>query len=164
MPATEPTDLTLTRSFDAPAAAVYAAWTDPELVRRWWGPSGFTCPIAEMDARVGGVSLVCMQAPADWGGVQLFNTWTYAVVEPGRRLEFVLRFCDAQRNTIAPQSLGIPPGVPLEVPHILTFVDRDDGRSELTVVERGYTSAEAVNTSRAGLVQALDKLAAAVQS
>jgi uncharacterized protein YndB with AHSA1/START domain len=152
-------DLVMTRVFRAPAAAVFAAWTDPRIVQRWWGPDGFSCPVANMDVRVGGQSLVCMRAPHEWGGMELFNTWTYLVVEPGRRLEFVLRFSDRDRNPVVPQSLGIPAGVPAEVPHVLTFVDRDDGSSELTITEVGYMSAEAIETSRAGLVQTLDKLA-----
>ena len=152
-------DLVMTRVFRAPAAAVFAAWTDPRLVQRWWGPDGFTCPLANMDVRVGGQSLVCMRAPQEWGGMELFNTWTYLVVELGRRLEFVLRFSDRDRNPVVPQALGIPAGVPAQVPHVLTFVDRDDGSSELTITEVGYTSAEAIETSRTGLVQTLDKLA-----
>lgn len=158
MPRENPTDLTLTRQFDVPAAAVFAAWTEAEQLRRWWGPNGFTCPLAEMDVRVGGSSLVCMRAPAEWGGIELFNTWTYRVVEPGCRLEFVLRFTDRHRNVISPQSLGIPAGVPAEVPHLLTFADLGEGKSTMTISEVGYTSTEAVETSKAGLVQTLDKL------
>lgn len=157
-------DLVMTRTFRVPAAAVFAAWIDPHLVRRWWGPEGFTCPVADMDVRVGGQSLVCMRAPAEWGGVELFNTWTYAAVEPGTRLEFVLRFCDGDRKPVVPQTLGIPAEVPVEVPHLLTFLDRDDGTSEMTITERGYTSNEAVETSRAGLVHTLDKLARVLQA
>ncbi|HKQ71353.1 MAG TPA: SRPBCC domain-containing protein [Polyangiaceae bacterium] len=164
MPTTPPKNLTVTRVFHVPAALVYAAWTDPKAVERWWGPNGFTCPLADMDVRVGGTSLVCMRAPAEWGGVELFNTWTYGLVEPGRRLEFVLRFADKDRRPIAPETLGIPPGVPPEVPHILTFVDLGDGRSEMTITEVGYTSTEALETSKEGLVQALDKLAGALST
>jgi len=96
--------------------------------------------------------------------MELFNTWTYEVVEPGRRLEFVLRFCDAQRTAIVPQSLGIPVGVPREVSHVLTFVDREDGRSAFTIVERGYTSDRAIEASRVGLLQTLEKLAGVVRT
>lgn len=43
------------RSFRAPRAAVYRAYTEPELVRRWLlGPPGWSMPVCEMDARVGG--------------------------------------------------------------------------------------------------------------
>jgi uncharacterized protein YndB with AHSA1/START domain len=43
------------RSFKAPRALVYRAWTEPELVRRWLlGPPGWSMPLCEMDVRVGG--------------------------------------------------------------------------------------------------------------
>ena len=157
-------DLIVTRIFEAPVEQVWKAWVEPEMVRQWWGPTGFTCPLAEMDVRVGGVSLVCMRAPAEWGGMELFNTWTYSLVEPGQRLEFVLRFADKDRNGISPQSLGIPAGVPTAVPHVLTFVERGDRGSTLTITELGYTSTEAMETSKQGLEQTLDKLAEALRA
>jgi uncharacterized protein YndB with AHSA1/START domain len=43
------------RSFRAPRALVYRAFTEPELVRRWLlGPPGWSMPVCEMDVRVGG--------------------------------------------------------------------------------------------------------------
>ena len=43
------------RSFKAPKALVYRAYTEPQLVRRWMlGPPGWTMPVCEMDVRVGG--------------------------------------------------------------------------------------------------------------
>ena len=48
-------EVKVTRSFRAPRALVYRAYTEPELVRRWLlGPPGWTMPICEMDVRVGG--------------------------------------------------------------------------------------------------------------
>lgn len=48
-------EVKVTRSFRAPRAVVYRAYTEPELVRRWLlGPPGWTMPICEMDVRVGG--------------------------------------------------------------------------------------------------------------
>lgn len=42
--------------FDAPREAVFAAWTEPEQVARWWAPDGFEIPpeSVEIDPRVGG--------------------------------------------------------------------------------------------------------------
>jgi uncharacterized protein YndB with AHSA1/START domain len=54
--------MVLTRVFDAPVEQVWNAWRDSEIVKQWWGPLGFTCPVAEMDFREGGTSLVCMRA------------------------------------------------------------------------------------------------------
>jgi len=39
-------DLVVTRVFDAPVKQVWNAWSDPEHVKRWWGPDGFTYPAA----------------------------------------------------------------------------------------------------------------------
>jgi uncharacterized protein YndB with AHSA1/START domain len=54
---TQPSDreVKVTRSFKAPRALVYRAYTEPELVRRWLlGPPGWSMPVCEMDVRVGG--------------------------------------------------------------------------------------------------------------
>lgn len=49
-------DLTLVvrRIIRAPIERVFAAWTRPEHLQRWWGPSGMRCNLAEIDLRVGG--------------------------------------------------------------------------------------------------------------
>ena len=146
------TDLEVRRAFDAPASALWAAWTQSDAVRAWWGPQGFTCPAARMDVRVGGVSLVAMRTP---DGVDLWNTWTYTRVDAGERLEFLLGFSDADGGSYDPQDLGFPPGIPREVPHVVTVRD-----GLMTIVERGYADAQTAELSRLGLESSLDKLAA----
>jgi uncharacterized protein YndB with AHSA1/START domain len=47
-------ELVLTRVFEAPRRLVFEAWTTPEHLAAWWGPSGFTLPVCEMDFRTGG--------------------------------------------------------------------------------------------------------------
>jgi len=49
-------DLVITRTFHAPARIVFAAWTTPELLTRWWAPksSGMTLTSCAVDVRVGG--------------------------------------------------------------------------------------------------------------
>jgi hypothetical protein len=53
-------EVVITRVFDAPRGLVFKAWTDPEHMARWWGPKGFTNPICELDARVGGAWRIVM--------------------------------------------------------------------------------------------------------
>ncbi len=48
------TTLHLTRTFAAPREKVFRAWTEPEELKRWWGPEGYATPIAEVDLQVGG--------------------------------------------------------------------------------------------------------------
>ena len=42
-------DLVLSRIFDAPIEEVWKAWSDPNYVMQWWGPKGFTSPLARME-------------------------------------------------------------------------------------------------------------------
>jgi len=151
-------DLVVTRVFDAPVEQVWRALTQSEQVKRWWGPAGFTVPVAEMDLREGGTSLVSMQAPQEMGGVVLYNTWEYTRIVPNERLEFINRFTDQDRRVLDPRALGIPEGVPGEVPHVIALRDLG-GTTELTYAEYGYTTHSAREMSRAGLEQVLDKLA-----
>jgi uncharacterized protein YndB with AHSA1/START domain len=58
----------VTRIYNAPVDLVWKTWTDPELVKRWWGPDRFICPIAKIDFREGGVSMISMRAPMEFGG------------------------------------------------------------------------------------------------
>jgi uncharacterized protein YndB with AHSA1/START domain len=151
-------NLVVTRVFEAPVEQVWKAWTDSDYLMKWWGPTGFTCPLAKVDIRVGGKTLVCMRAPKEFGGQDMYNTWTYTKVEQQKRLEFVMRFVDKDGNVLDPAKMGIPPGIPKEVPHTISFKSKGKGKTELTVTEHGYTSDQAIEISRLGLEQCLDKM------
>lgn len=56
-------ELVIKRIFDAPRELVWDAWTEPEQIMRWWGPKGFSAPVAKIDLRVGGAYLNCMRSP-----------------------------------------------------------------------------------------------------
>lgn len=152
-------NMTFTRTFDAPVERVWKQWSESENVMRWWGPKGFTSPLAKMDFREGGVSLVCMRAPKEFGGMDMYNTWSYKKIVPHERIEFVLNFCDKDGNKLDPAKMGLPPGIPQDVPHVITFKTVGDNKTEMTVIEYGYTLDEAVELSRAGLKECLDKMA-----
>ncbi len=153
-------EVVVVRELDIPPAAAWRAWSDPELVKQWWGPTGFTCPRADVDLRVGGSTLVTMQAPAEYGGFAMHNRWTYTAVDEPRRIEFVNTFADADGNPIDPAAAGIPPGVPAEVPHVVELEPLPGGRTRVTVTERGYTDEETRAQSQLGQEQCLDKMQA----
>jgi len=155
--------MTLTRTFDAPVAEVWKHWSDSEKVMKWWGPTGFTSPLAKMDFREGGVSLVCMRAPKEFGGFDMYNTWTYKKIVPNERIEFTLNFSDKDGQKLDPAQMGLPPGIPKDVPHVITFKALGDHKTEMTVLESGYTTDQAVETSKAGMEQCLDKMAASLK-
>jgi uncharacterized protein YndB with AHSA1/START domain len=137
----------VTRTFDAPRERVWRAWSDPDQVMAWWGPQGFTSPTCRMDFREGGTTLVCMRSEQGW---ELYNTWTYRSIEPMDRIEFVQGFADTAGNSVTPTKLGLPPGIPDEVPHVVTFSAVDDAASELTVHEFGIPSSRSWGCRRLG--------------
>jgi uncharacterized protein YndB with AHSA1/START domain len=153
-------DLILTRVFNAPLTSVWKAWSDAESVMKWWGPVGFTSPSCKMDFREGGVSLVCMRAPKEYGGQDMYNTWTYTKIVPMESIEFILNFSDKNSNKLDPAKMGLPPGIPMDVPHVITFRTLKDNSTEMTVTEYGYTTSVAHDTSKSGLEEVLDKMAA----
>ena len=56
-------ELVVTRTIDGPARIVFDAWTDPELVNRWWVPKSIPMTLlsVEMDVRVGGTYRLVFQ-------------------------------------------------------------------------------------------------------
>jgi uncharacterized protein YndB with AHSA1/START domain len=78
-------DIRLTRVYDAPAQAVWDAWTIPEQVEKWWGPRGFTLTTHSKDLRVGGSWRYTMHGP---DGVDYPNVTKYFVVEPCQKLVY----------------------------------------------------------------------------
>ena len=56
-------ELSLSRLIDAPRTRVFRAWTDPQLLARWWGPHGMTTPLCEMQLWVGGLFRTVLRAP-----------------------------------------------------------------------------------------------------
>ena len=153
-------DVVVTRVFDAPIELVWKAWSDPAHVMQWWGPTGFTCPLARMDFREGGTSLVCMRAPKEFGGQDMYNTWTYQKIVPLQRFEYIFNFTDKDGKVFEPAEMGMPAGIPKDVRHAVLFKDLGNGRTEMTVTEYGYTTDDVVELSKAGLEQCLDKMAA----
>ena len=153
-------DLVVTRVFDVPVERVWQAWTDPEQVMRWWGPEGFTSPVARMDVREGGTSLVAMRSP---DGQDIYTAWTYRTIVPMQRLEFILNFTDKDGKKVDPATIGLPADLQKEVRHVITFKAVGDTRTEMTVTEKGYTSDQVLEMSKAGLEQSLDKMAESLE-
>ena len=56
-------ELIITRLLNAPRELVWEVWTNPDHIKNWWGPDGFTNTIATMEVKAGGVWDLVMHGP-----------------------------------------------------------------------------------------------------
>ena len=80
------TTLRLTRTFAAPRKKVFRAWTEPEALKKWWGPEGYATPLAEVDLRVGGRYRLGMRKLPK--GNLFYLVGTYREVRPPEKLVY----------------------------------------------------------------------------
>ncbi len=76
-------ELVLTRLIDAPPEKLYRAWTDGELLKQWFAPKPYSTPVAELDVRPGGTTMVVMRGQ---DGKDMPLPGVYLEVVPNRRL------------------------------------------------------------------------------
>lgn len=77
----------LERVINAPVAAVWAAWTDPASLPRWWGPDGFSCRTQRIDLRSGGEWVFDMIGP---DGTVYPNHHLYHRLVPCSQIDYTL--------------------------------------------------------------------------
>lgn len=136
--ATKPS-LTLRRRLNAPPAKVFAAWTDPEKVKRWMGPGETRALSVECDLRTGGRYRWVMQSPAgeihDVSGV-------YREVIANEKLVFTW----AWKSTPERESL------------VTVLIKPDGDGSLLTLTHEQFFDDEARSRHHQGWSSALDKM------
>lgn len=141
--APERPEVVMTREFDAPRALVFKAYTDPDLIPRWWGPRHLTTTVDRMDLRPGG-GWRFVQRDAD-GTVHAFHG-VYHLVEPPARIVQTFEY------------EGVPGHVLLET---VTFEDLG-GRTRITT-QSVYQSLEdrdgmVASGMESGVVESMDRL------
>jgi uncharacterized protein YndB with AHSA1/START domain len=132
------------RVIGAPPERVFRNWTEPEQLRRWWGPGGFTCPDARVDLRAGGTYRLVMKAPG--GGPLMSVAGTYRVVDRPALLVYTWRW-DTGPAASDHESL-----VTVE------FHDLGDGRTEVVVTHERFPADHDASPYRSGWVEGLEKL------
>ena len=143
------------RSFAAPAALVWQMWTEPEHFKKWYGPKGFTVPVAEMDVRVGGRRLVCMASPD--GSMQMWTAGEHTVVLPHRQLAYTESPSDADGNPVSPP--GMPEGFPMTT-EVTVSLESNGSQTRMVLTHAGVPASSGAG---GGWNQAFDKLAELVE-
>lgn len=73
------------RILNFPAEKVYKAFADPNHLKNWWGPNGFTNTIHEFDLRPGGKWLLTMHGP-EKGNYE--NSSVFEIIKPNELIRW----------------------------------------------------------------------------
>jgi uncharacterized protein YndB with AHSA1/START domain len=128
-------ELVLTRLINAAPENVYRAWTQPELLKKWFAPSPSTIAHVELDVRPGGANLVVMRMP---NGEEIPNRGVYLEVVRNQKLVFTDAFTSAWE--------------PSEKPFMTVIVtfENEDGQTRYTVRVRHWSIEDRAAHERMG--------------
>jgi uncharacterized protein YndB with AHSA1/START domain len=116
--------ITVSRAFDAPLEAVWRAYTEAELLDKWWGPAPWHAETKKMNFSAGGYWLYAMVSPENqkhWGRMN------YLAIEHHRSITIEDAFCDENGvvNPALPVSRGsivfTPTGHGTQVQFMMTY-------------------------------------------
>jgi len=150
--------IVIERTFDAAVDLIWQMWTEPEHFKVWYGPKGFTVPVAEMDLRVGGKRLICMASPD--GSMKMWTVGEYLEIIPNVRIVYTERPSDENGNVVSPSAMGMPEGYPTTTKVTVLLQDLG-GRTKMVMTHAGVPASSGAN---AGWEQAFDKLAVYIES
>ncbi len=137
--ATDTPELRITRTLNAPQERVFAAWTDPAQLARWWGPKSFTLPAMEADIRPGGQWRACIRSPE---GQDHWMGGTYKEIDPPERLVFSFAWEE-------PDALDT----------LITVTLKADGaRTRLTFHQTPFRTTESRDSHMGGWTSCLERL------
>jgi uncharacterized protein YndB with AHSA1/START domain len=137
-------ELKIDRVFNAPIDRVFAAWSEEEALKQWWGPHVFPTTYAKVDFRVGGRYHYCMTGP---NGEEAWGVMVYDEIERPLRIVYTDHFSDKDGNFNSQM-----PSTQIT----LTFEDLGDGRTRLTS-HATYKPEELQKVLDMGMQQGLDE-------
>lgn len=144
MPAMNDRELVLTRLLDAPRELVFRAWTDPEHVSHWWGPTDFTVPSIRMDVWPGGSYRACLRSAE---GAEYWVQGTFREIVVSEQLVFSWAWEDDD-------------GKPDHETQVTVTFEDVGGKTLMTFRQAVFESVESRDSHEAGWDECLDRLAA----
>lgn len=145
-PAASDLAIAITRIFDAPREAVFAAWTDPAQFSRWLGPGDIKADVVALDPRAGGSYRIVMHGIPGIG--QSAVRGTYREFDPPSRLVFTWAWEeDAETHRAGHETL------------VTMTLRALGGRTELTLRHERFDSETSRDGHNRGWTGCFEKLA-----
>jgi uncharacterized protein YndB with AHSA1/START domain len=126
----------MSRTFDAPIALMWKAWTDKSMAGKWFGPKGCTITYSRFDIKPGGEARYAME----FNGAKMFGKWSYKEVVPQKKLVSVVAFTDETGDKII--SHPGQPGWPKEMFSTITFIPKGE-KTEVLIEWQAYHATDA---------------------
>ena len=147
-----PQPFSLSRTFNAPRALVWKAWTEREQLMQWFGPKGSSMTAAKMDFRPGGSFLFGMRnCTPGHDGPPMWGKWVFREIIAPERIVLVHSFSD--ENGVLTRH-PYHPTWPLEMLSTSTFVEQN-GKTTVTVQWEPLNASDSENKTfedgRAGM-------------
>jgi uncharacterized protein YndB with AHSA1/START domain len=149
--------LTQTRVIRAPRTRVYEAWTNPEILQKWFGSAGKHCPSASVDLRVGGGYRIAMapdiptpgaEGESCGGGQETTAFGKYTKIVPNELLQFTW-------------ASNWNPGEQSQV--TVSLKDVEDG-TEINILHEDFSTEASRDGHNQGWAGCMDKLAAMLEA
>jgi uncharacterized protein YndB with AHSA1/START domain len=142
------------RTYDSSPETVWRAWTDPKLIKQWWGPDNVTIPECEVDLRVGGKIYIVMEAGEAMGpykGTKWPMLGKFTAVEPKLKLSYTVKaWTEGQKEETT-----------IDQTTELTLTE-ESGKTKIkiraAIYKIGPKAGMAVQGMQAGFTQQLEKL------
>jgi uncharacterized protein YndB with AHSA1/START domain len=133
--------LEIRRVFSAARPLVFGAFADPDKMKQWWGPQGFTIPSLDYEPRVGADYRIEMKPP---GAPSFYLSGEFQAIEPPERLAYSFAWEDPD---------------PDDIPNVVELTFQDLGMSSALLLHHGPFKTEARRELlRGGWTESLSKL------
>ena len=136
------TTLRLERLIPSPPELLFALWTEPAQLVRWWAPEGYEASVNDLDTRPGGRWRVTMRRTD--GGV-VVTSGIYRIVEPPRRLVFTWAWEDES-------------GARGHETEVVVSFEAAPGGTRVVLLQRRFESKQARDNHTVGWSSAFDRL------
>ncbi len=141
------------RTFNLPLNTVWKAWSEPESMKKWWGPKEYTSPDCTIDFRVGGNYLNSMQ---DAAGNKIWSTGTYKEIILNKKIVYTDNFADSKGNIVPAADYKMPGDWTKEMVVTIEF-EEVNGKTNMSVKHTGLPI-EAADDCVKGWQSSFDKL------
>jgi uncharacterized protein YndB with AHSA1/START domain len=121
---------------------LFALWTSPEQIARWWAPDGYEAVVHDLEPRAGGRWRIALRGT---GGKEAAVGGMFSVVEPPRRLVFSWAWEDSH-------------GAPGHATEVQVSFESVPGGTRLVLVQRDFDGKDARDRHHAGWAAAIDRI------